>query len=154
MRIGENDSNSAVSAVLVATNHPRKAESPIAPSQGSDSIAPPSQLLAGEAEHLIDFNTATRQELADWLNQQVRSGRMTLKESGSFLAMTLKYSHATGHHVDMASDHTRVDFMERARDGIDGALSRFDYEGAERWRHALAVMRHHQTATAGVDLLA
>jgi hypothetical protein len=153
MRIGESGSNSAVNAVLVATTHPRKAESPTAPSQGSDSIAPPFR-LGGEAEHSIDFNNATRQELADWLNEQVRSGRMTLKESGSFLAMTLKYSHATGHHVDMASDHTRVDFMERARAGIDGALSRFDYEGAERWRHALAVMRHHQTATAGVDLLA
>ena len=106
---------------------------------------------AGEQE--IDFSNATRRELAAWLNQQVRSGRMTLKDSAGFMAMTLKYSHATGSQVDMASDDTRVNFMDRAQAGIDWSLSRFDHDGAERWRATLATMQKHQAGMTGMDVL-
>lgn len=89
----------------------------------------------------IDFHSATRQELFDWMNSQLRSGQMTFEESAPFLGMTFKFDPVAGRLVDMATDTSRVDFMQRARDGIEGALWRFDEEGAERLRAALATMK-------------
>lgn len=90
-----------------------------------------------DAGHAIDFTRATRQELFDWMNGQILSGRMTLDESTPFLGMTLKFSRATGQHVDIAADAAPVNFLEKASLGIEGALVRFDNAGAERLRTAL-----------------
>lgn len=87
-----------------------------------------------------DFTSMTRRELFDWMNGQIRSGDMSLDESGAFLGMTVKVSVATGQPVDMATDTTRIDFIEKARQGIEFLLSRFDYAGAERLQDALDMM--------------
>ncbi|MGE3708245.1 MAG: hypothetical protein AB7G35_01125 [Hyphomicrobiaceae bacterium] len=91
-----------------------------------------------------DFTSMTRQELFDWMNGQIRSGDMTLDESGAFLGMTVKISVATGQPVEMATDATRIDFTEKARQGIEFALSRFDYAAAERLQNALGTMLRSQ----------
>lgn len=96
----------------------------------------------------------TRQEMFDWMNQQIRSGKMSLDESSPFLAMTVKISAATGQPVDMASDGTRVNFIEKARLGIDGALSRNDADLAKRLQLALDIMHRTQGQTIGVDVRA
>lgn len=101
-----------------------------------------------------DFSAMTRQEMFDWMNQQIRSGKMSLDESSPFLAMTVKISAATGQPVDMASDGTRVNFIEKARLGIDGALSRNDADLAKRLQLALDIMHRTQGQTIGVDVRA
>lgn len=87
-----------------------------------------------------DFTSMTRQEMFDWMNEQIRSGRMSLDESTPFLGMTMKVSAATGQTVEMATDATRIDFLEKARLGIEGALSHNDQALAERLRAALERM--------------
>ncbi|WP_198600158.1 hypothetical protein, partial [Escherichia coli] len=79
----------------------------------------------------------TRQELAYWTNEQIRNGSMTLDESSPFMGMTMKISAATGQTVDMASDTSRMDFTEKARQGIEFALSRSDSALANRLQDAL-----------------
>lgn len=91
-----------------------------------------------------DFTKMTRQEMFDWMNNQIRSGKMTLDESSPFMAMTIKISAETGKTVDMATDTTQVNFTETARDGIDGALSRNDQELAERLQTVLEIMQKNQ----------
>jgi hypothetical protein len=88
----------------------------------------------GEA---LDFTSMTRQDLFDWMNEQLRSGEMSFDESSPFLGMTLKISAATGEPVDMATDMSRIDFTEKARQGIDFYQSHFDYASADALQAAL-----------------
>lgn len=92
----------------------------------------------------IDFTSATRQELADWMNGEILAGRMTIKESAPFMAMTLKIDPATNKQVDMATDTQRYDFTQRLRDGIEGARWRHDREAAERLEEALETLLRYQ----------
>ena len=98
-----------------------------------------------------DFTSMTRQDLFDWMNGQIRSGNMSLDESTAFLGMTMKVSVATGQPVDMATDTTRINFMEKARAGIEGALSRNDPDLAKRLQLALTNMQKHLGPTNGSD---
>lgn len=101
-----------------------------------------------------DFNDMTRQQLFDWMNGQIRSGAMSLDESTPFLGMTLKIDAQTMQPVDMASDTAPVDFMDKARQGIAGALWRGDQDGAARLRAALDAMQRYQGQVTGVDIRA
>ncbi|MDZ7872572.1 MAG: hypothetical protein U5N27_05015 [Rhizobium sp.] len=79
----------------------------------------------------------TRQDLFDWMNGELRSGDMSFDESSPFLGMTLKISAATGEPVDMATDMSRIDFAEKARQGIEFYQSHFDYASADALQAAL-----------------
>lgn len=92
-----------------------------------------------------DFTSMTRQELFDWMNAELRSGDMTFDESSVFLGMTMKISAATGEPVDMATDNERIDFPEKARQGLEYYLSRFDDAEAARLQEALDTMQRHQS---------
>ncbi len=103
---------------------------------------------------LVDFTSMTRQEMFDWMNHQIRSGKMSLDESSPFLGMTMKISVATGQPVDMATDTTRINFMEKARLGIEGALTFDDQDSAERLRAAIDIMVKQQGQIISVDMRA
>jgi hypothetical protein len=103
------------------------------------SAGAPAEMSAA-VEH-PDFTSMTRQEMFDWMNGQIRAGKMSLDESSPFLGMTVKISVATGQAVDMATDDTRIDFIERARLGIEAAMSRNDPDSAGRLRAAMEIMR-------------
>ena len=90
--------------------------------------------VEGEA---LDFTSMTRQDLFDWMNGELRSGEMSFDESSPFLGMTLKISAATGEPVDMATDTSRIDFTEKARQGIDFYQSHFDDASADALQAAL-----------------
>lgn len=122
---------------------------------GADFLA---ELVTGASEESADekpnFASMTRKELFDWMNGEIRSGRMSLDDSSPFLGMTLKVSATTLEPVDMATDKSRVNFMERAREGIAGALWQHDQQGAEQWRDALKLMKRGQDGRTGVDSVA
>lgn len=98
-----------------------------------------------------DFTSMTRQGMFDWMNDQIRSGKMSLDDSSPFLGMTMKVSVATGQSVDMAADSTRINFVEKARLGIEGALSNNDPDLAKRLQTAIDIMRKQQGQTLSVD---
>jgi hypothetical protein len=97
-----------------------------------------------------DFSNMTRQEMFDWMNDQIRSGKMSFDERSPFLGMTMKISVATGQPVDMATDTTRINFPEKARLGIEGALSRNDPGAAKRLQAAIDIMLKNQEQTVRV----
>ncbi|MGC4075997.1 MAG: hypothetical protein QM702_02980 [Rubrivivax sp.] len=111
------------------------------------AAAPAAAPAAGEDDR-PDFTSMTRQELFDWMNQQIRSGKMSLDESTPFLGMTMKVSAATGEAVDMAGDGERIDFVAKARGGIDGALERRDYDLLARLQAAVERMLKTQGSAA------
>ena len=98
-----------------------------------------------------DFTSMTRKEMFDWMNDQIRSGQMSLDESSPFLEMTMKISVATGQTVDMATDTTRINFVEKARLGIEGARSNNDPDLAKRLQAAIEIMRRQQGQALGID---
>lgn len=107
---------------------------------------------AGAGVETVDFSHMTRQQLFDWMNAQIKSGRMTLDQSTSFLGMTMKVSASTGQPVDMRTDTTIYDFADRARQGLEGARWRHDDREAGLLEQAIAIMRRNQGAVAKVDL--
>lgn len=143
---------------LYQTGQPASAT---APSSNSLATAPGNTPVEAAAADVpssgvikTDFTGMTRQQLFDWMNNQIRSGAMSLDDSTSFLGMVLKVDAATGQPVDMASDSTRVNFADRATQGIAGALSRGDQDGAARLQAALAAMQRYQGQVTGVDISA
>ena len=130
----------------------QRAQGPAASSTSPTSFS--SALAAATAgttaARQADFTSMTRQELFDWMNDQIRSGKMSLDESSPFLGMTMKISAATGQAVDMATDTTRVNFIEKARRGIEGALSNNDQDLARRLTMAIDVMNRQQGQAIGV----
>lgn len=82
----------------------------------------------------------TRQELFDWMNGQLREGEMSFDESSAFLGMTLKISAVTGEQVELATDISRIDFTEKARQGIEFYQSHFDDASVDRLQDALDKM--------------
>lgn len=110
----------------------------LAAATGAQATKPAAAQTADEDRP--DFTSMTRQDLFDWMNQQIRSGKMSLDESTPFLGMTMKISAATGEPVDMASDGERIDFVAKARGGIAGALERRDFDLAARLQAAVDLM--------------
>jgi hypothetical protein len=98
-----------------------------------------------------DFTSMTRQEMFDWMNDQIRSGKMSLDESAPFLGMTMKLSVVSGQPTDMATDTTRINFIEKARLGVEGALSRNDTDLAKTLQGAMEIMSRQQRLTIGAD---
>ncbi len=88
----------------------------------------------------LDFTSMTRQELFDWMNGQLRDGEMSFDESSAFLGMTLKISAVTGEQADLATDTSRIDFTEKARQGIEFYHSHFDDASVDMLQDALDKM--------------
>jgi hypothetical protein len=101
----------------------------------------------------VDFTSMTRQELFDWMNGEIRSGRMSLDESTPFLGMTVKLSAATGQSVDMATDTERYNFVDRMQQGIAGAHWRHDSREAQRLEGDLAWMLGSAGAPEPLDVI-
>lgn len=99
-----------------------------------------------------DFTSMTRQEMTDWMNEQIRTGKMSLDESAPFMGMTMKISVATGQPVDIATDTNRINFIEKARLGIEGARSLNDQKLAERLQRAIDKMHRSQGQAIGGDV--
>ena len=102
----------------------------------------------------LDFTSMTRKDLMDWVNEKITSGEMTFDESSPFLAMTLKISAVTNEPVDMATDISRIDFIEKAFAGIERAILDNDLETAESLKYARDLMLMNQGKDLGVDTLA
>ena len=96
-----------------------------------------------------DFTSMTRQEMQDWSNQQIRSGNMSLDEGFSFMAMTMKIP--VSGEPQATDDGERVDFTQKARAGIEGALSRNDDATRKMLESAIKIMQQHQGETISVD---
>jgi len=100
-----------------------------------------------------DFTSMTRQELQEWSNDQIRSGKMSLDDGRPFMAMSMKIpvSGGTGGQLQATNDGERLDFTQKVRAGIEGALSRNDDVTRKMLESATKIMQQHQGETIGVD---
>ncbi|GHE93587.1 hypothetical protein [Thalassotalea profundi] len=101
-----------------------------------------------------DFTRMTRQELNDWANTKIRNGDMSLDDGRPFMAMAMKIPVSGGFSGELSvdNDKTRYNFIQKARDGIQGALSRNDEATLDMLKSAMSIMQNHQGHTIGVDI--
>lgn len=95
----------------------------------------------GDVAGRADFTSMTRQEMRDWVNGEIRAGRMTVDVSSPFITMTLQFD-GFGEPADTGNE--RVDFLDMARRGIEAAHYFHNPEGAERFQAALDIMLARQ----------
>jgi hypothetical protein len=100
-----------------------------------------------------DFTSMTRQELQEWSNEQIRSGKMSLDDGMPFMAMLMKIpvEGSAGAGLQATNDGERVDFMQKVKAGIEGALSRNDDVTRRMLESAMKIMQQYQGETTGVD---
>lgn len=100
-----------------------------------------------------DFTQMSRQEMRDWVNSEIRSGAMSLDDSRPFMAMTMKIpvSGGQGGELSAGNDDTQYDFMQKVRDGIQGALSRNDATTLQMLESAMQIMQKYQGQTVSLD---
>jgi len=92
-----------------------------------------------------DFTSMTRQEMRDWANTQIRNGEMSLDDGRPFMAMTMKIPVNGGELAGAHSDETRYNFIQKTRDGIQGALSRNDETTLKMLESAMSIMQDKST---------
>lgn len=93
-----------------------------------------------------NFTSMTRQEMRDWANEKICSGEMSLDDGRPFMAMTMKIPVNGGLSGELPaySDGTRYDFIQKTRDGIQGALSRNDETTLKMLESAMSIMLSKQ----------
>jgi len=92
--------------------------------QRTSSLSINTLSIQSKSSEQPDFTHMTRQEMRDWVNEQLRTGKMTFEESSPFVAMTIKISAITGKEVPAESDTEQLNFIEKAQAGLQYALSR------------------------------
>ena len=107
---------------------------------------------AEDAEQ-TDFTSMTRQEMQEWSNEQIRSGNMSLDEGLPFMAMTMKIpvGGGTAGALQASDDGERVDFTEKVRAGIEGAITRNDEATRGMLEKAMETMQQYQDENSSDD---
>jgi len=125
------------------------------------SIAKPfsNELMQGEAladrTQRIDFTSMTRLEMHNWVNDQIRSGKMLLDDAFPLWNMVMKIPVAAinaGLDAAFENDDMRYDFMRNAQEGISGALSRGDKAVQKMLESAIVTMQRHQGENISVNI--
>jgi len=113
------------------------------------------QESADEAQPLnrVDFTNMTNQELFDWMNGEIKAGRMSFEESSPFLAMTINIP-VNGDMPAELDNTTRHNFVEKIQAGIEGADSRNDDDTLARLESALKIVRAYQIQPGSIDVRA
>ncbi len=100
----------------------------------------------------LDFTSMTRKELLDWVNGEIKGGRMTVADSTPFVGMTIKISAYTKQSVDIETDTTRYDFTDIAAKGVEGAHWFGNEKLAQALEWAIGAMGRAQGGKAGIDI--
>lgn len=91
-----------------------------------------------------DLTHMTPMQMREWLNEQLRTGKMTFDESTPFVGMT----------IGAETNNSPVNYLQRIQDGIDGAAWRGDKQGKSMWEMALDIAERYQYQTFGISTFA
>lgn len=101
-----------------------------------------------------DFTSMTHRELREWLNGEMYSGQMTLEQSTPFMWLSMNKERGSEYLIHNAKDNERVDFIQKAREGLEGAEEQDNAFVVEMFQMAIDIMEQHQGQTIGVDTCA
>ncbi|MBS1188172.1 MAG: hypothetical protein H6R04_2190 [Burkholderiaceae bacterium] len=102
--------------------------------------------LSSDSADVPDFTSMTRKDLIGWMNGQIRAGKMSLDESTPFVALGMSIPVNGNSLEDSYAPFERLNFIEIASRGLEGALSRHDDSGAKALQNALDMMQKSMAA--------
>lgn len=91
-----------------------------------------------------DLTHMTPMEMREWLNEQLRTGKMTLDESTPFVGMT----------IGAETNNSPVNYLEKIKGGIEAAIWRGNAESKAMWEMALEVAERYQYQNIGISTFA
>lgn len=105
---------------------------------------------SSNSSDIVDFTNMSRNQLKSWINDQIKSGNMSLDQSTPFVGMTMHLSVegvAEGKLFDPEAD-VPVNFIQQAQDGIKNAIASHDkFHDLKMLEYALATMEKSQNNT-------
>lgn len=107
-----------------------------------------------QAIEKVDFTNMTSKELADWINQEIDAGRMTVDESTPFVGMTLLGRLVDGEYDFSLDDTKQRNFVDLVNNNIDRAKSEKYYDELAFWTSALEIMQVYQIKPGSLDVRA
>lgn len=133
----------------VASNQNISISSPSAKACLNDTTTKTNQSNTTQ-ETTVDFSQMSSNEMRNWINNQLKEGKMSLDESAHFLPMTIAIPIENN---DLQSNilNKKINFFEKTLSGIQGALSRNDQKSAQQLQAALNIMKQNQSK---IDYLA
>lgn len=99
-----------------------------------------------------DFTNMTRQEMRDWINDQLDSGAMSLDDSANLVFMTV-FAHIEGDQavVDSHVNNERVNFFDVAQNIVDFNRERGDHAAVESFQMTLNILQQAQGQATHID---
>ena len=103
-----------------------------------------------ESSKQVDFTRMTQKEMRDWINEQLRDGKMTFEESVPLVVLS-----AFGTPLDAPeSELPYCNYMQMASEGLRFAQLENDAVRQKFWGSALSIMQRYQGQSASVDTFA
>lgn len=99
-----------------------------------------------------DFTNMTRQEMRDWINDQLDSGAMSFEDSVNLVVLTF-FAHSEGDQavVDSIVKKERVNFFDITQNIIDFSRSEGDHAAVERYQKTLSFLQQVQSQAIRLD---
>lgn len=91
-----------------------------------------------------DLTNMTPMDMRNWLNDQIRTGKMTLDESTPFMGMT----------IGAEADNSPVNYLQKIKGGIEAATWRGNAESKAMWKMALNIAERYQYQNIGIRTFA
>lgn len=104
---------------------------------------------SGNEEVNVDFRNMSRDDLKEWINEQIRAGNMTLEESTPFMLMTLNLNAQT---LEPTNSSEPVNFMEMAKNVAEFHRSIGNNDSADALDRALEIMRKEQRGPVSITV--
>jgi len=101
----------------------------------------------------VDFTNMTKKDLFNWMNEEVRAGRITVEESSTFLTMTITAKpdeHGVYKVQNKPDDKVNFNFYKLVNDSIEYAKSQNDEYALEHLRMTKGVMERYQQSLNSV----
>ena len=100
-------------------------------------------------ESNVDFRNMSRDDLKEWLNEEIKAGNMTLDESRPFMHMTLNLNAQT---LEPTKGSEPVNFMEMAKSVAEFHRSIGNNDSADGFDRALDIMRKEQRGPLSITV--
>ncbi len=95
-----------------------------------------------------DFTSITRQQVRDWTNDLVKSGKLSFDDGSALALSSGKVSFDGTSATDDAYKTEKVDFVGLLQNGIAGARTRGDQNAVSRLQTALTIMNGNQESVS------
>lgn len=95
-----------------------------------------------------DFTTMSSMEMFNWMNSQIENGEISLEESFSFLAMTIRIP-VDGHISELS--HEKINFIEKISNGMVEARSKNNEKTLETLERTMAIMQRFQGSATQIE---